>query len=120
MLYHRNSAVVLWLIVKGLVKGWLIRDGWRATLSRVEAGGDVGRPLVKIYSRRQVRRIFRMFRHVRISVAQMSGLSALVCMRIQRGLKIRPFLERLDRPAGITDRILAPRFGFFLLIDAIK
>lgn len=75
MLYHRNSLnywieIVLRRGVLGLefVRGRSAED----IMSRViEFSDHEARPLVKVYSRREVRELFGMFRDVRVEVEQL-------------------------------------------------
>jgi SAM-dependent methyltransferase len=70
-LYHRDSAIFWWTCVLnlGVLRGGFLRDGYRGTLARVERGDREGAtPLVKVYSRRAARRLFRRFSTVEVSV----------------------------------------------------
>jgi ubiquinone/menaquinone biosynthesis C-methylase UbiE len=64
-LYHRNSlffwlAVILYL---GIIRGGLITKGYRKLVSEIEfrSPENMAIPLVKMYSRRQVRHLFQRF-----------------------------------------------------------
>ena len=67
-LYHRNSWFfwVQTFFVNGLLKLGFIRKGWRGVLSEIEfrRNPDSARPLVRVYSRRQVARVFGHFDRV--------------------------------------------------------
>lgn len=63
-LYHRYSCFLLWAIIRnGLILGGLWRKGWRRLLSEIEYRSDLDSavPLVKVYSRRQAKRLFSQF-----------------------------------------------------------
>src|SRR6185436_4970522 len=76
MLYHRNSLnywveIVLRRGVLGLefLRGRSAED----IMSRViEFSDHDARPLVKVYSRREARKLFRLFKHVRLDVEQLT------------------------------------------------
>lgn len=76
MLYHRRSFGYLSQVVllHGLLKGEFLRG--RSTgdiLSKhVEVNEGGGRPLVKVYSRSEARKLFSMFSQVRIDVEQLT------------------------------------------------
>jgi SAM-dependent methyltransferase len=76
MLYHRDSAYYWGQIIlrHGLLRGELLRgDSPEEIMSRyVEVNESGGRPLVKVYSRREARKLFSMFRRVRIEVEQLT------------------------------------------------
>ena len=62
-LYHRDSFY-FWIqkvLVEGVLKGGFIRRGYRGVMSTVEfrRDRDSATPLVRVFSRRQVRRLFR-------------------------------------------------------------
>jgi ubiquinone/menaquinone biosynthesis C-methylase UbiE len=99
MLYHRHS-LYYWseiILHRGLLRGHFLRGHSPGEImSRyVEYSSTGARPLVKVYSRRQVRSLFAPFREVRIEVEQMmrkelSVFNALVSdklfERLRRGL----------------------------------
>jgi ubiquinone/menaquinone biosynthesis C-methylase UbiE len=76
MLYHRNSWGYWFemMFKQGIVRGEFFRGLSRAdVLSRyVEYNDGGGRPLVKVYSRSEVRAMFSMFRDVRVEVEQLT------------------------------------------------
>lgn len=109
MLYHRHSFAY-WVVIvlrHGIVGGEFFRGrSPEAIMSRrVEYSEHGGRPLVKVYSRRQVRNLFRGFRDVRIQVRQLtrSDLSFL------GGLVPQAMLRLIER-----------YFGWNLIITAKK
>lgn len=109
MLYHRHSWNYWFEIIahRGLLRGQLLR-GQRADqiMSRyVEVNDGGGRPLVKVYSRKEVRALFSSFSDVKIEIEQLSreefyGLGRLIPDSI---------LERWSR-----------RIGWNLVVTAIK
>src|SRR5207302_1462077 len=75
MLYHRGSfAYWSQVIVRyGILRGEFLRGKSPADImSRyVEFNAGGGRPLVKVYSRREARELFSMFREVKVQVEQL-------------------------------------------------
>ncbi len=75
MLYHRHSLyywgrLVFWF---GLLRGELWRKSMQEILrERVEYSTSGARPLVKVYSRGEARRLFQAFRRVEVSVRQLT------------------------------------------------
>jgi SAM-dependent methyltransferase len=63
--YHRNSWFfwICTILVNGMLKLGLPRKGWRRLLADIEyrGAGNSAVPLVHVYSRRQVRDLFRAF-----------------------------------------------------------
>jgi SAM-dependent methyltransferase len=92
MLYHRNSWNYWVEIVlhRGLLRGQLLRGQTAEDImSRyVEVNEGEGRPLVKVYSRRQARELFSMFREVRVGA------------KIDVTFGHRPLLQRSGRASG--------------------
>jgi len=76
MLYHRNSWNYWFDIMArhGLLHGELLRGNSPADImgKYVEFNESGGRPLVKVYSRREARKLFSMFREVTIHVEQLT------------------------------------------------
>lgn len=76
MLYHRGSVAFWGQIVlrHGLLGGELLRShSPQQIMSRyVEVNQGGGCPLVKVYSRREARRLFSMFRDVSVEVEQLT------------------------------------------------
>ena len=77
MLYHRGS-LAYWgqvIIRYGILRGEFLRGKSAADImSRyVEFNEGGGRPLVKVYSRREARELFSMFREVKVQVEQLVG-----------------------------------------------
>jgi SAM-dependent methyltransferase len=86
MLYHRGSAYYWGQIIfrYGLLHGQLLRgDSPEEIMSRyVEVNEGGGRPLVKVYSRREARKLFSMFRVVKIQVEQLTRPELFILGRI--------------------------------------
>jgi SAM-dependent methyltransferase len=76
MLYYRNSLNYWGQIIlrHGLLHGELLSGNSPGDIMSkyVEFNEGGGRPLVKVYSRRQARKLFSMFREVKIQVEQMT------------------------------------------------
>jgi len=76
MLYHRGSwAYWSQVILRyGILRAEFLRGNSPAAIMSkyVEFNAGGGRPLVKVYSRRQARQLFSMFREVRSSVEQLT------------------------------------------------
>jgi SAM-dependent methyltransferase len=76
MLYHRNSWNYWFEVIlhRGLLRGQLLlgRNAEEIMSRYVEVNEGGGRPLVKVYSRRQAHRLFSMFREVTIEVEQLT------------------------------------------------
>lgn len=109
MLYHRNSLAYWSQVV--VRYGILHAEFWRGRSaadimsSYVEFNQGGGRPLVKVYSRRQARELFSMFREVNVLVEQLT----------------RPELHLLKHfvSEGLFQR-LQKRFGWNVIIKARK
>jgi 2-polyprenyl-3-methyl-5-hydroxy-6-metoxy-1,4-benzoquinol methylase len=86
MLYHRGSAYYWGQIILryGLLHGQLLRgDLPEEIMSRyVEVNEGGGRPLVKVYSRRETRNLFSMFREVKIQIEQLTRAELFILGRI--------------------------------------
>lgn len=65
VLYHRDSLFfwIKMLLMRGLLLGGLWRQGWRRFMANIEfqSADNDALPIVKVYSRRQARRLFSMF-----------------------------------------------------------
>ncbi|MGI9301730.1 MAG: class I SAM-dependent methyltransferase [Gammaproteobacteria bacterium] len=102
-LYHRNSAF-FWLRTiaeRGIVRGRLFTQGYRRLMSEIEVRTDPDSaiPIVNVYSRREVRRLFRNFASVSISAHHIEWPH----LGIPRGLYHvvgRGTLERFARGLG--------------------
>jgi len=109
MLYHRGS-LGYWgevIVRHGILGGELLRGNSPVEImgKYVEFNAGGGNPLVKVYSRREARKLFSMFSEVKVQVEQLT----------------RPELYFLGRiiPAGIFQR-LERSIGWNLIISARK
>lgn len=112
-LYHRNSFF-FWLstvLGRGVVKLGLFRKGWRRLLSEIEyrSAENQAVPLVKVYSRGQVRKLFRAFDTVHVSSHHVEAGHFPVVGRLLE--------TRITR--GTLERQLAFG-GWYLVIEASK
>jgi SAM-dependent methyltransferase len=100
MLYHRNSAYYWGQIIfrYGLLHGQLLRgNSPEEIMSRyVEVNESGGRPLVKVYSRREARNLFSMFREVKIQVEQLTRPELFIL----GGIIPKGMFRRLRRSVG--------------------
>ncbi len=109
MLYHRQS-LAYWgqvIFLHGILRGELLRGhSVSDIMSRyVEFNPGGGRPLVKVYSRRQARKLFSMFRAVRVQVEQLTRSELYLFGRVM--------------PEGIL-RLLRKSVGGNVIISATK
>jgi len=109
MLYHRNS-LNYWLeiVVRRGVLGTEFLRGRspEEIMSRViEYSDHEARPLVKVYSRREARALFKMFKDVKVDVEQLTRAE----LRFLSPLVSERMLERLRR-----------RIGWNVIVTAIK
>ncbi|HJU54795.1 MAG TPA: class I SAM-dependent methyltransferase [Pyrinomonadaceae bacterium] len=100
MLYHRNSLYYWTEIIlhRGLLRGHFLRGhSPEEIMSRyVEYSEHEARPLVKVYSQRQARKLFEPFREVRTEVEQMIREE----LRFLRPLVSEKMFRRLRQSAG--------------------
>jgi 2-polyprenyl-3-methyl-5-hydroxy-6-metoxy-1,4-benzoquinol methylase len=109
MLYHRGS-LGYWgeiIVGHGILRGELLRGNSPADIMSkyVEFNQGGGNPLVKVYSRREARQLFSMFREVKVQVEQLT----------------RPEFYFLGRiiPEGVFRR-LQQSIGWNVIISARK
>jgi SAM-dependent methyltransferase len=108
MLYNRSS---LWywarlVFMRGILRGELLTNSTGDLLSKyVEYTETGGRPLVKAYSRRNARNMFKRFSNVRVQVEQLN----------RSDLK---WLGRIIPERSV--RWLARNFGWNLIVTAVK
>jgi SAM-dependent methyltransferase len=94
-LYHRDSLFHAYtVLVNGILRGQLRRFGYRGLMSRIEAGADgvTIAPLVKTYSRSQLRYILEDFKTVSMDVRHLGTSSRTVLPR--------PLVELAGRHIG--------------------
>ena len=86
MLYHRRSLNYWGQIIlrHGILRGELLRGNSPAEIMSkyVEFNESGGRPLVKVYSRREARTLFSMFREVKVQVEQLTRPELYVLGRV--------------------------------------
>lgn len=84
-LYHRASLVTAKLLLVYVSRGIFRRERWSDYLPLVEAGAEEldERPVVRLYSRREAKRLFTRFTGVRIEVVH-SGFEAPVLSGLGR------------------------------------
>src|SRR3989454_8885992 len=100
MLYHRGSAAYWGDIIlrHGLLHGELLRGNSPSDIMSkyVEFNESGGRPLVKVYSRREARELFSMFREVKVQVEQLIESELFLLGR----LIPRNIFRRLQKSVG--------------------
>ncbi len=100
MLYHRGSlAYWLQLVLRyGILKGEFLRRASIADIMSkyVEINQGGGRPLVKVYSRKEARQLFSMFAEIDIKVEQLTREELYLLSRL---VSERSF-ERLRKTVG--------------------
>jgi ubiquinone/menaquinone biosynthesis C-methylase UbiE len=108
-LYHTYSLyhLLTMLVVQGVLRGKLRRLGYRGLMATVEYGADGvhTKPLVKTYSKRQLRHILGDFRRVEFKIAHLTPEQI-------------PWLGRLI-PAPVL-RLLEPHLGWYVIAFATK
>lgn len=76
-LYHRDSFFFWFMTVfwNGFLKAGLIRKGWRRLLSEIEyrENKESAIPLVKVYSRSDVMKLFKNFSNVKLQVCHVEA-----------------------------------------------
>lgn len=111
-LYHKNS-LFFWLFVflyDFIIKGKFIKMTLRERLSAIERGGDKTKPLVKLFTRKQAKNLFKDFKKVKI-ITRHAGLPTSRTI-IGKILNIKPI--------KIFFEFLAQWFGWYLIIEATK
>lgn len=112
-LYHRNS-LFFWLAVilfKGILKGGLVTRGYKRLVSEIEfrSPENTAIPLVKMYTRRQVRALFKRFAALDLKTCNANnGLLTKPLRWICGGLSEAEFEKRFSR------------FGWYLIARAQK
>src|SRR2546426_11542589 len=86
MLYHRRSFAYWGEVIlrHGILKGEFLRGNSPEDIMSkyVEFNESGGRPLVKVYSRREARKLFSMFREVKVQVEQLTRPELYVLGRV--------------------------------------
>jgi len=111
-LYHKNS-LFFWLFVflyDFILKGKFFKMTLKDRISAIEKGGEETKPLVKLFSRKQVKYLFRKFKRVKI-ITRHAGLpiSGRILGKILNIKSIKNFFE-----------FLAQWFGWYFIIEAEK
>src|SRR5256885_16530563 len=100
MWYPRGSAAFWGEIIlrRGLLNGELLRGNSPGEIMSkyVEFNESGGRPLVKVYSRREARELFSMFREVKVQVEQLVESELFLLSR----LIPRNIFRRLQKSVG--------------------
>lgn len=110
-LYHRDS-VFFWfytILLRGVLRGVLFRKGYRRLVADIERHDHSDAlPLVRVYSRRQVKRLLASFRSVSIETYH---LQADHLYFLPRGIRrvLGPLVERYGR-----------RWGWYVIAKARK
>jgi ubiquinone/menaquinone biosynthesis C-methylase UbiE len=97
--YNQLSLNMFAWLLSELLQGNLFREPLRKTMARIEAGNTGYAPLVKVYSRTELRRMLRGFSSVRFTTRHVSGL---------------------DFIPGPLRRMLEPYFGWYLIATCQK
>ena len=112
-LYHRNS-VFFWLgviLYLGIFKGRLFTEGYKRLVSEIEyrSPDNNAVPLVKVYSRRQVRALFQDFGAFELTTCHVNnGRLTELLRRLLGGISEPDFERRFSR------------FGWYLIARAQK
>ncbi|MGH7146791.1 MAG: class I SAM-dependent methyltransferase [Nitrospiraceae bacterium] len=129
-IYHRNSAFY-WMstmLFRGVLLMGLMRRGYRRLLSEIEfrSPDSDASPLVKVYSRKQIRALFGRFRSTKVETCHLEfnhflplrGLLRLLPVSLRNKKSVhsletawqrREFIERLSRYCG-----------WFVIVEAEK
>jgi SAM-dependent methyltransferase len=108
-LYHKGSFFHLYMVlVRGVLQGRLFRLGYDGLMATVEGGADgiVIKPYVKLYTRREARRLLSDFQIDRMSVQH---------------VEIGRFRDRLaGKLVAPLLRALEPVLGWYVVCDATR
>ncbi len=107
ILYHKHSLYYWWTIrwVDRILGRGFLRESLAERLSRIEYSRIAAKPLVRLYSRRNARKLFRRFRVVEIQVRQLQR---------QDIAYLGPYI-----PSRLL-QLLERRLGWYLVIRAFK
>ena len=110
-LYHKYSLFWIFVILYEMIlKGGFLRKTIKQRLSEVEMGGKETKPLVKLYTGRSAKGIFRKFNKIKIYTRHIGiGLSGRLINKILQTKVINNFLE-----------LLSLKFGWYLIIEVEK
>lgn len=113
-LYHKNS-LSFWLFVflyDFILKGKFLRMSLKDRISAIEKGGDETKPLVKLFTTRQAKKLFSQFRKVKI-ITRHAGLPTSSGRKLGKILNFMPIKNFLEFLANNG-------FGWYLIIEAEK
>lgn len=116
-LYHRDSAFywIHTIFLRGILLMGLLRKGYRRLLSEIEvrSGDSDAIPLVKVYSRKQVLKLFGVFKEVKLQVCHLDYAHFLPLRRVMSllpdSIQKRESIERFGQ-----------YFGWYLIVQATK
>lgn len=116
-LYHRDSAFywIHTIALRGILLMGLFRKGYRRLLSEIEvrSGDSDAIPLVKVYSRQQVLKLFGAFKEVSLQTCHLDYTHFLPLRRLiallPHSIKKRESIERF-----------AQYLGWYLIVQASK
>ncbi len=110
-LYHKYSLFWVSVIIYDMIiKGGFLKKTIAQRLSEIEVGGGETRPLVKLYTRKQVKMLFKDFSKVKIYTRHSDTV-------FTRSKIDKYFIKPLF---GWLLDLLAKRFGWYLIIEAEK
>ena len=110
-LYHKNSLFLISVIIfEMILKGGFLRKTIQERLSEIEYNGGETKPLVKVYTRQQIKRMFNQFNKLRVYARHSD--TVFTRSKIDK-IIIQPFLGRLLK-------LLSKRWGWYLIIEAKK
>src|SRR5262249_5767856 len=108
---HRDSAFYWFstIFVSGLIRGLLFKNGYRRLVADIEQHAHTDAvPLVRVYSRRGLRRLLQQFSQVDISVRHLSASDFWHLAPIFRALPVR------------AKAMMERRFGWYVIARAVK
>jgi len=110
-LYHKYSLFWIFVILYEMIlRGGFLRKTIKQRLSEIEMGGKETKPLVKLYTGRSAKVLFRKFNKIKIHTRHIGiGLSGRLINKILQTKVMNNFLE-----------LLSLKFGWYLIIEAEK
>ncbi len=110
-LYHKYSLFLLRVIIYDMIlKRGFLRKTIKQRLSEIEFCGNETKPLVKLYTKRQVKRMFKEFRRKKIYTRHKDiGFSGKRINRFLNLFLIKRFSEASSK-----------KYGWYLIIETIK
>jgi ubiquinone/menaquinone biosynthesis C-methylase UbiE len=111
-LYHRNSAFywIHTILLRGVLLGGLWRKGYRRLLSEIEyrSPSSTATPLVKVYSRRECKRMFSKFSQLHLRTDHID-------LR-----HVMPFLGEWTNRLRVQTERFGRRWGWYVTVFAMK